>query len=87
MGQRTIYTCDRCHVDYLDSENNRPPFPEHWSVGQKSGVINFILCPTCTEALRKFLDLQAPPTVADIAASIDDLIAEQFDDDNGPPTR
>jgi hypothetical protein len=58
MAQRTIYECDRCHTEWeADQPGEFPPleFPPQWSVAQSLGVTRFILCETCTAALKRFL--------------------------------
>jgi len=53
MAQRTIYECDRCHTEW---EPDQPgDFPPQWSVAQNLGLTRFILCETCTAALKTFL--------------------------------
>jgi hypothetical protein len=59
MAQRTIYTCDRCKADFLDTANGHSPFEAQWgwSTGERLGMRVFLLCGACTEALAGFLGM------------------------------
>lgn len=70
MAQRTIFECDRCHIEN-EPDPDTPGFPFQWSIVQDLRVTQFILCPVCTEALRKFMnDAGSTPVQAIEAAQV-----------------
>lgn len=83
MAQRTIYECDRCHTEFLDTDKSNQ-FPSNWSWSDCQSVRRFILCELCTAALGRFLNLGPAAWPTPVGQQFE---AETPKDDNGPPTR
>jgi DNA-directed RNA polymerase subunit RPC12/RpoP len=91
MAQRTIYECDRCHTEWELDRDKPNDFPPQWAVGQSLGMTRFILCETCAESHRRFLEglaveglavLPLPPPSAEEPPLLDE--ADHTSDETAP---